>query len=104
MGIILMGRRVDAHEAFRLGFVNEVVPSGQVLKHALDWSAELLKGSPMAIRAAKELVYQGLDAESFAHAYSEQKKYPAVRALYESEDRIEGPQAFAEKRKRFAER
>src|SRR5690606_8014251 len=66
MGIILTGRRVDAHEAFRLGFVNEVVPNGQALQHALDWSAKLLEGSPMAIRAAKELVHKGLDAESFA--------------------------------------
>ncbi|MGB6106128.1 MAG: enoyl-CoA hydratase-related protein [Pusillimonas sp.] len=98
MGIILTGRRVDAHEALRLGFVNEVVPNGQALKCALDWSTALLKGSPMAIRAAKELVCSGLDTE-FAQAYAQQKQLPAVRALYESEDKVEGPRAFAEKRK-----
>jgi len=99
MGIILTGRRVSAAEGAQLGFVNEVVPQGQALARALEWCELLLKGSPMALRAAKELVNKGLDAESFASAYAQQKKYPAVRALYESEDRIEGPRAFAEKRK-----
>ncbi len=56
------------------------------------------KRRPMAIRAAKDLVARGLDAESLEETYRKQKTYPAVKALYESEDRIEGPRAFAEKR------
>jgi enoyl-CoA hydratase/carnithine racemase len=99
MSMILTGRRVSAKEGSELGFVNEVVPEGQALAGALRWADQILEGSPMAIRAAKDLVERGLDAESFEVAYRTQKTYPAVKALYESEDRKEGPRAFAEKRK-----
>ena len=99
MGMILTGRRVSAKEGFDLGFVNELVPQGQALAGALRWAEQILEASPMAIRAAKDLVARGLDAESLEQAYGKQKTYPAVKALYESEDRIEGPRAFAEKRK-----
>ena len=59
----------------------------------------MLEASPMAIRAAKDLVTRGFDADSFETAYRNQKAFLAVKALYESEDRIEGPKAFAEKRR-----
>lgn len=99
MGIILTGRRVGAEEGYRLGFVTEVVPQGQALAAALRWAEQILEGSPMAIRAAKELVARGLEATDLEPLYHRQKMLPAVKALYESEDRIEGPKAFAEKRK-----
>jgi crotonobetainyl-CoA hydratase len=99
MGMILTGRRVSAQEALGLGFVNEVVRGGDAVAAALRWSEQILEGSPMAVRAAKELVARGLDAESLEAAYRDQKTFPAVKALYESEDRIEGPRAFAEKRR-----
>jgi crotonobetainyl-CoA hydratase len=50
----------------------------------------------MSIRASKEAVYQGFDQPTLASAYS--TIYVGVRALYNSEDRVEGPKAFAEKR------
>lgn len=99
MGIILTGRRVSAAEGYRLGFVTEVVPQGQALASALRWAEQIMEGSPMAIRAAKELVARGLEATDMAALYGRQKSLPAVQALYESEDKIEGPKAFAEKRK-----
>ncbi len=99
MGMILTGRRVSAAEGQQLGFVNEVVPAGQTLAAAKRWAGQILECSPMSIRASKETVYRGLDAESLAAAYRGQGQYPAVAALYASEDRVEGPKAFAEKRK-----
>jgi enoyl-CoA hydratase/carnithine racemase len=99
MGMILTGRRVTAKEGFELGFINELVSEGQALAGALRWAEQILEGSPMAIRAAKDLVARGLDAESLEVAYRTQKTFPAVKALYESDDRKEGPRAFAEKRK-----
>jgi enoyl-CoA hydratase/carnithine racemase len=99
MGMILTGRRVTAKEGFELGFINEVVPEGQAAAGALRWAEQILEGSPMAIRAAKDIVARGLDAPSFEAAYRTQKTFPAAKALYESEDRKEGPRAFAEKRK-----
>jgi crotonobetainyl-CoA hydratase len=99
MDIILTARRVPAKEALTLGFVNEVVErSDQVLDAATRLAQQILQGSPLAVRAAKELVTRSFDAENLKDIYVKQKTYPAVKALYDSADRIEGPLAFAEKR------
>lgn len=98
MDIILTGRRVPAQEAFALGFVNEVVAAGETLDAATKLARQILQGSPLAVRAAKELALRSCDAENLKDIYPRQKSFPAVKALYESEDRIEGPRAFAEKR------
>jgi crotonobetainyl-CoA hydratase len=99
LGMILTGRRVGAEEGKALGFVNEVVPAGQALEGAKRWAAQILELSPMSIRASKETIYRGLAMASLADAYRAQRDFPAVQALYTSEDRVEGPKAFAEKRK-----
>ncbi len=100
MGMILTGRRVSAREGQALGFVNEVVPQGEALAAAKRWAAQILECSPMSIRASKETVYRSLDTPGgIEAAYRAQRDYPAVAALARSEDRIEGPKAFAEKRK-----
>jgi enoyl-CoA hydratase/carnithine racemase len=88
---------VPAKEGFELGFVNEVVPVGKALEGAKRWAAQILECSPMSIRASKEAVYKGLDQLELRTAY--ETLYPAVIALRQSEDMIEGPKAFAEKRK-----
>ena len=98
MGMVLTSRRVGAQEGLSLGFVNEVAPLGSALNQALKLADVLLEGSPMSIRASKLTVMQGLEADSLESAYKTQKSFSAVKALYESEDRVEGPRAFSEKR------
>jgi enoyl-CoA hydratase/carnithine racemase len=98
MGMILTGRRVTAAEGLAFGFVNEVVAAGQALTAARRWADEILGGSPMSVRASKQLAYSGLE-RPLDEAYRDQKTLRAVAALYASEDREEGPRAFAEKRK-----
>jgi crotonobetainyl-CoA hydratase len=98
MGLILSSRRVSAAEGWRLGFVNEVVAPGE-LRAAVDrWCEDILKGSPMSIRASKETVMLGLEEPSLAAAMRNQANYPAFAAQRASEDAKEGPRAFAEKR------
>ena len=94
--MILTGRRVAAAEGKQLGFVTEVVAEGQALEQAKAWAGQILECSPMSIRASKEAVYRGQDQATIADAMA--TVYPAVQALNDSEDKIEGPKAFAEKR------
>ncbi|MEZ5709236.1 MAG: enoyl-CoA hydratase-related protein [Blastomonas sp.] len=98
LGMILTSRRVDAAEGHRLGFVNAVVPPSQLAAATERWCADILRASPMSIRASKEAVYRGLGEASLADAMRGQADYPAFAAWRESEDAREGPRAFAEKR------
>jgi crotonobetainyl-CoA hydratase len=96
MGMILTGRRVSAREGFELGFVTEVVPEGQALAAARRWAGQILECSPKAVRASKQASYRGLDEQKLETAM--RTVYPAQQENLESQDYIEGPRAFAEKR------
>ena len=98
LGMILTGRRVSAKEGKELGFVNEVVAPSELMASARKWAATIMEASPMSVRASKQAVYRGLDEVSVADALKHQNDYPAVAAMYRSEDLREGPRAFAEKR------
>jgi crotonobetainyl-CoA hydratase len=98
MGMILTGRRVSAAEGAELGFVNEVVPASELMAAARRWAAQIAELSPMSIRASKEAVFKGLDEPTLEAAIRGQNRYPAVSALFTSEDFVEGPLAFSQKR------
>ena len=98
MGMILTGRRVSAAEGEALGFVNEVAPAGELMAAARRWAAQIAELSPMSIRASKEAVFKGLDEPTLEAAIRGQNRYPAVSALFTSEDFVEGPMAFSQKR------
>ena len=61
------------------------------------WAETICKNSPMSIRASKQAIQKGL-AVSLEQAIAEQREYPAVKAMAASQDYIEGPKAFSEKR------
>lgn len=97
MGMILTARHVSADEALTMGLVNEVVPQSELMSAARRWAAQIEECSPMAVRASKQVVMQGLDAGGVEAAIG--GKYSAAGDLFRSDDVIEGPKAFAEKRK-----
>jgi enoyl-CoA hydratase/carnithine racemase len=97
MGMILTGRRVSAQEGYELGFVNDVTPS-EVMGAARRWAGLICECGPLSIRASKAAVMRGLDEPSLEAAIIGQRRYEAVAALFRSEDFVEGPRAFAEKR------
>jgi crotonobetainyl-CoA hydratase len=97
MGMILTGRHVLAEEGKELGYVNAVVPQADLMTEAKRWAEMIAECSPMSIRASKEAVMGGLDVADFQEAF--QTKFPAVVDMFKGEDFIEGPRAFAEKRK-----
>jgi crotonobetainyl-CoA hydratase len=98
MGMILTARRVSAAEGKELGFVHDVAAPQDLLRTARDLAKEICQLGPMSIRASKEAVLKGLDEPSLEAALKGQNRYPAVAALYTSEDFKEGPLAFAQKR------
>ena len=96
LGMILTGRHVPAQEGLDLGFVNAVVPADELMDTTRKWAGWILECAPLSIRASKDVVYRSLDMESLQA--SMEVPYDSVRALSNSEDFIEGPKAFAEKR------
>jgi crotonobetainyl-CoA hydratase len=97
LGMILTGRRVPAQEGYELGFVNEVVPTGGSVDAARRWADMILECSPMSVRASKQVVYRSLAISDLQEAMRN-GQYPAVADMSGSEDFVEGPKAFAEKR------
>ncbi len=95
MGMLLTGRSVSAREGERLGFVNEVVPPAELMAAARRWAASILECAPLSVRASKEAALAGL-GRPLEEATS--ARYEGLVAMVKSEDFLEGPRAFAEKR------
>ena len=96
LGMILTGRHVSPKEGKELGFVNDVVSHDALMNAAMDWAKQICACAPLSIRASKDVVYKSLDSASLQDAM--EGKYDSVKAMVKSEDFIEGPKAFAEKR------
>jgi short chain enoyl-CoA hydratase (EC 4.2.1.17) len=95
-GMLLTARRISAQEALQMGLVNQVVPLDQLMPTAEAWAEKILACSPLAIRATKEAVLKGL---ALPLEQAARTRFPGQVTLYQSEDFVEGPKAFAEKRK-----
>ncbi len=98
MSMILTGGRVSAAEGETLGFVNEVVAPDELMAAAKRWAGLIGECSPMSIRASKAAVMRGLDEPTLEAAIRGQNRYEPVSALFRSEDFVEGPLAFSQKR------
>ncbi|MFV0511122.1 MAG: crotonobetainyl-CoA hydratase [Shewanella algae] len=97
--MMMTGRRMDAQEALRWGIVNRVVDNSQLMETARELAQEITQSAPLAIAALKE-VYRTTSEMPVEEAYrfirsGQLKHYPSV---LHSEDALEGPLAFAEKR------
>jgi enoyl-CoA hydratase/carnithine racemase len=98
MGMILTGRRVSAAEGASMGFVNEVCPAADLMATARKWAEMITSCAPSSVRASKEASQKGMDEATLEAAIKSQYKYDAVRAMFASQNLIEGPMAFAQKR------
>lgn len=98
MGLVLSAQRVSADEGFRMGFVNEVTEVEDFEDAVTRWCTHILNCAPLAIAASKQAIMQGLDEPSLQAAMANQDDYTAFHRWRRSEDAVEGPKAFAEKR------
>ena len=94
--LLLMGKPIDAQEAYRIGLVNAVVPPDAVMSTAKEWAVAICQAGPLAVRAAKEamVIGSGLTLEEGLRMENSLEAY-----LTTTEDFIEGTTAFVEKRK-----
>ena len=93
--LILTGRMMDAAEALRIGLVTSVTSPDELVATARQVAATILARGPLATRLAKLVVRAGMDADQRTGQVVERL---AQAVLYESEDKLEGTQAFLGKR------
>ncbi len=96
MELVLTGRRFDAAEAQRMGIVNSVAGKGDWLDSALELAQRVAKRPPIAARLAKQAVLVADETSLSAGLEQERRLYELAMA---TEDRVEGMQAFLEKRR-----
>jgi len=95
MELIVLGKRIDAREAYRMGLANEVVPRGQALSRSIEVAQQICAYPQGAIRTDKEAALRG-----FGRPLEEGLRIECEvgqTAIFSS-DTIEGPLAFAQKR------
>jgi len=96
MGMMLRAKPIAARQAEKLGLVNEVVPLADLMPTARRWAQDMLECAPLSIRLTKQSALRNLHL-SVREALA--TPAPLFQAFMDSEDRREGPKAFAEKRK-----
>lgn len=94
--ILLTGRLVEADEAARIGLVNRVVPSEELLTAALEVAELIAANSPLGVRLTKQMVQVNVDAPSLEAAVELENRNQALAAG--TEDMVEAFTAFREKR------
>ena len=97
MEMVLLGERISAQEAYRVGLVNKVVPLPELRPLAQDYARRLAALPPLAVRMAKESLNKGLDIASLKEAA--QTDIYRFMLLGQTEDSHEAHQAWRERRK-----
>ena len=95
MEIILTGESINADEALKIGLVNKVIPSSDLMESVTHTAEKICKAGPVAVRYAKEAMIKGLDLPLPRGLELEQS---LAQILQLTEDSKEGARAFAEKR------
>jgi len=94
--LLLTGRLFDAHEALRLGLINEIVEPDKLMDRAHELAAHLLENSPTSLGYTKRLLTEHARAELDAQIESAVRENAAIR---QTADFREGVTSFLEKRK-----
>jgi len=93
--LMLTGQPVSPERAYELGMVDRLVPADQLDSEVDELATRLAGGAPLALRAVKRAVHDGVDqplADGLARELEE------LAPLFASADAREGMTAFTEKR------
>lgn len=94
--LIYTARNIKADEAYRIGLVNAVYPSEELLPAAEKMAAGIAKNAPIAVRNCKKAINDGLQVDIDEALVIEEKLFGDC---FETHDQVEGMSAFLEKRK-----
>jgi len=99
MELLLTGEPISAEEALRWGLINQVVPDGgSVLEAAVALAERITVNAPLAVQASKRVAAGVDDGAITAERDSWKRSNREMRVVFNSEDAMEGPMAFAQKR------
>jgi enoyl-CoA hydratase len=93
--LLLLGERIDAREAERIGIVNKVVPAEEFDAAVREWAEKLASKSPIVMRLGKDAMFRQMDMP-FEDALEFLRSQLSL--TFSTEDLIEGVTAFFEKR------
>ena len=93
--LIFTARRIDAREAEAIGLIEYHISSGELLDKALEIASQIVKNGPIALAQAKFAIDKGFDVDLNTGLAMEQNAYEIT---IPTRDRLEGLQAFKEKR------
>jgi len=94
--MIYTARNIKADEAFRIGLVNAVYTQEELLPAAEKMAGQIAMNAPIAVRACKKAVNDGLQVDMDKAIVVEEKLFGSC---FETLDQKEGMGAFLEKRK-----
>lgn len=95
MEIILSGDPIDAATALRVGLVNRVLPLAELVPAALELATTIASRGPLAVQAARKAILAGYE---LPQSQGMAREYELFLETMRSDDAVEGPTAFAEKR------
>ncbi len=93
--MIYGGRNVHAEEAYRIGLVNKVCPSDQLMAEAKKLAGQICANAPIAVRNSKKAINEGLQVDIDQGIEKEEHLFGDC---FETQDQQEGMGAFLEKR------
>ena len=93
--LILSGEMIGAHEAYRIGLVNEIVPAGDLIPRAEAILGKMAANAPIAVKFALEAANRGMESNQSEGLVLEASYFGLCAA---TEDKKEGTSAFLEKR------
>ena len=94
--LLYTARNIDAAEALRIGLVNAVIPQAELLDAALKMAGQIAKNAPIAVRACKKAVNEGMQVSIDKAVEIEEKLFGGC---FESHDQVEGMACFLSREK-----
>lgn len=96
MEMAVTGDPITAEEAQAAGMLSQVSEPGGAVDAAIAWAERIAKNAPLAVAASKKLVRAAVQGIEEDELWKMQE--PLVEKVFKSNDAMEGPKAFAEKR------